>query len=53
MEICFQDLKLPGHFMSLIHYGMGLYFVQFGAYAPELRPVFQRLVEMYLEDFAS
>ena len=51
MEICLVDLKLPAHFISLIHHGIAVQFVHFSAFAPTADAVFSRLAEMHAEDF--
>jgi hypothetical protein len=52
MELCFRDLALPSHFLSLVHYGMSVEFVVRGQPSPEAALVLGRLVSLYLEDFA-
>lgn len=52
MELCFRDLDLPSHFLSLVHYGMGVEFVVRGQPSPEATLVLSLLVSLYLEDFA-
>jgi len=52
MELCLLDLALPTHFLSLIHYGMGVEFVVRGHPTQEATLVLNRLVSLYLADFA-
>ena len=59
IDVCVFDIKLPSHFLALIHYGIGLQFLwQTARNTPDRRlaehtlaPLFERLTEFYVEDF--
>jgi hypothetical protein len=68
MEICVGELQIPSHFLSLVHYGMGLHMMYelsmpweesaFPKRVPRklisaLRESFESLAQLYREDFCS
>lgn len=52
MQICFKDMEIPPHFMALIHYGIGTFMLTWGCHKEVTRPIYERLVALYAEDFA-
>ena len=52
MQICFKDMEIPPHFMALVHYGIGTFMLTWGCHKEVTRPLYDRLVSMYTEDFA-
>ena len=68
MEICVGELQIPSHFLSFVHYGMGLHMMYelsmpwkenaFPKQVPRelisaLRESFKSLAQLYREDFCS
>jgi hypothetical protein len=51
MQICFKDMEIPEHFMALVHYGIGTFMLTWGCHKDMTRPLYDRLVAMYTEDF--
>lgn len=53
MDICVMDLRLPSHFIALVHYGIAVQMIHIASSVESARPVLNRLTEMYCEDFAA
>lgn len=51
MQICLKDMEMPPHFIALIHYGIGTFMLTWGCHKEMTRPIYERLVAMYTEDF--
>ena len=66
MEMCIKDLKLPSHFLALVHYGIGAHLAigqqfstwQYSPTSPQqtsllqaTHRVFSDIAEMYKQDF--